>query len=66
MAVIHQFLPITTRRERFTWRRAPMPDGSRRTFYGPDAHAVVQKWERAKTKMQTQMQRKAARLYLTI
>lgn len=63
MAVIHQLSPGSARKERFTWRGAPMPDGSHRTFRGPDANAVVQKWERATKEMEAKMQRKAARIH---
>lgn len=61
MAVIHQLSPASARKPRFTGL-LPMPDGSRRTFRGPDAAAVVQKWERAKEEMKAKMQRKAARI----
>ena len=60
MAVIHQLSPASARKPRFTGL-LPMPDGSRRTFCGPDAHAVVEKWERARAEMEAKMQRKAAR-----
>lgn len=60
MAVIHQLSQESARKERVTGF-LPMPDGSRRTFRGPDAHAVVQQWERAKEVMEAKMRRKAAR-----
>lgn len=60
MAVIHEYLPPRARRPRIIGT-FPMPDGSRRTFRGPDAAAVVQKWERAKEEMAAKMRRKAAR-----
>ena len=65
MSVIHQLSPKNARRPRFTWLHAPMPDGSTRTFRGPDAPTIRQKWERACAEMEVAMARKAARrLYL--
>lgn len=61
MAVIHQLSPANASRPRFAGL-LPMPDGSSRTFRGPDARTVVQKWERAREEMEAKMARKAARI----
>ena len=63
MAVIHQLSPASPREDRFIWLAVPMPDGSRRTIRGPDAHAVVQAWLCAKKEIQALMPmlRKTAR-----
>ncbi|MDE6735605.1 MAG: hypothetical protein K2J64_09095 [Desulfovibrio sp.] len=65
MAVIREYNPPGAKRPRVIGT-FPMPDGSRRPFEGHTVAEVTQKWELAKEEMAAKMQRKAARIYLSL
>ncbi|MBD5627511.1 MAG: hypothetical protein HDQ90_08570 [Desulfovibrio sp.] len=62
MAVIREYNPPRAKRRRIIGFIS-MPDGSVKKFKGHEMSEVRQRYERAKAKMEAQMERKAARIH---